>query len=269
MESKDLKAMTAANRQAWNASAVHHASGPAWEALVEGFSRPGFSVLDATLSACLQAVGIQGKSVVQVGCNNGRELLSTFSLGSSSGLGIDQSEAFIEQAERLNARAGAPCRFLCSDIFDLPSDAPNGFDIALITIGVLNWMPDLRRFFAVVADLMTDGGRLVIYETHPFLEMFDPASSAPFQPTCSYFRRAPIVETAALVYDGSRPGPVTESYWFVHRLGDVLNACIEAGLQIRRLEEYPHSIREVDYDIYAGQSTQLPMCFTLIATKSV
>ena len=41
---------------------------------------------------------------VQIGCNNGRELLSLPSLGAIPVLGIDQSAAFLDQARRLASR---------------------------------------------------------------------------------------------------------------------------------------------------------------------
>ena len=206
--------------------------------------------------------------MVQIGCNNGRELLSLMSLGAASGVGIDQSDEFLRQAAQLNAVAQASCRFICANIYDLPPDMPLGFDLALITIGVLGWMPDLAQFFGVVAGLLAPGGQLVVYETHPFLEMFDPASAEPFLPARSYFADAPIVSQRAIVYDGSVAGSAPASYWFVHRLGDVVNGCIGAGLQIDRLEEFAHSNREVDYDRYEMREAQLPLCYTLVARKT-
>ena len=166
----DRQAATEANCRAWNASAVHHGAGPAWDRLVHGFATPGFSTFDPTATACLRAVGIANKSLVQIGCNNGREVLSALSLGARSALGIDQSEAFLVQAAQLNAIANTDARFLRADIYGLPPDTPRGFDIALATIGVLNWMPDLPGFFRAAAGLLAEGGCLVVYETHPFLE---------------------------------------------------------------------------------------------------
>ena len=48
-------------------------------------------------------------------------------------------------------------------------------------------MPDLVIFFAVVTKLLRPGGRLVIYETHPVLEMFDPECPTPQIPMISSF----------------------------------------------------------------------------------
>ena len=46
-----------------------------------------------------------------------------------------------------------------------------------------------------------------------------------------------------------------------------MTGCIAAGLRIERLEEFPHSNREAEYDIYEARPAQLPMCYTLIARK--
>jgi len=170
------------------------------------------------------------------------------SLGAKHGLGIDQSKEFLKQAEELNACAAAPCEFLEADIYQLPDTVTSKFDVAFITIGVLGWMPDLQTFFAAVSSLLVKGGTLVIYETHPFLEMFLPDE--------------------AIIYDDSKPPPAAPWYWFNHPFHSIINGCIDSGLSIDRLNEYAHSNREVEYDIYRDQEIQLPMCFSLIASKT-
>jgi len=258
---------TQANKAAWNASAEHHAKGTEWQALLDGFTNSDFSTLDATLTETLSAIPLEGKSVVQVGCNNGRELLSTFALGATCGLGIDVSDEFIGAAEQLNAVAKRDCDFLCSDIYALPETVRRDFDVALITIGVINWMPDPGQFFTTIASLINPGGSLVVYETHPILEVFDPHSDDPFKPVSSYFKKTPWVDTHPIVYDGAVHDEISPSYWFNHTLGTVVTSCVDGGLSIQALHEHPHSNREVDYDVYRNQEAQLPMCFTLVATK--
>lgn len=262
------QAVTAANRQAWNDSAARHKTGENWQRLVAGFSKPGFSNFDETLTAALRNIDLHGKSIVQIGCNNGRETLSLAAFGARDCLGIDQSDEFIAQANELNQIAKQNCRFVRADIYALPKDIPRDFDLALITIGVLNWMPDLVRFFQVVSGMLRPGGQLLIYETHPFLEMFEPKADNPYLPAHSYFRADPFIDTDPIVYDGTGGGTVAPSYWFIHTLGDILGGCIAAGMQITRLEEFPHSNREVDYDLYEGQAAQIPMCYLLEARKA-
>lgn len=264
----DTSDITAKNRAAWDASAKHHENGPYWEEMVAGFALPNFSVFDPTMTQTLKEAGIAGARAVQVGCNNGREVLSACAIGARACVGIDQSAAFLEQARRLADHTKHNVSFIEGDIYDMPEDTPRDFDIAFITIGVLNWMPDLAGFFRVVAGLLRPGGRLVIYETHPMLEMFDPHADTPFLPDTSYFRTTPFIETEAITYDGSTPQDVGESYWFVHTLSAIVQGTLEAGLRLTRLQEFPHSIREVDYDIYENQTAQLPMSFLLCATKT-
>lgn len=81
----------------------------------------------------------------------------------------------------------------------------------------------------------------------------------------SYFRTRPFVDTGPIVYDGENEGDVSPSYWFIHKISDVLNGCIAAGLQVARFDEFPHSNREVEYDCYERQAVQLPMCYVLQA----
>ncbi len=265
---KKLSDITASNRDAWDASAAAFEEKDEWKDIVRRLKEPGFSTFDPTMTATLQELGIAGCRAVQIGCNNGRELLSLPVFGAVPALGIDVSAAFLAQARNLADLAGSECRFLNADIYDLPTDVETGFDLGVITIGVLNWMPDLPLFFRIVAGLLGVGAPLVIYETHPVMEMYDPESDTPFIPSWSYFNREPNSWSETITYDGSAGVPGPTSYWFTHGLGEIVTACIDAGFQIERLSEHAHSNREVAYDIYEGCDAQIPMCFTLVARKT-
>ncbi len=259
---------TDAKRTAWNASAAAFEQTDFWQDMVAQLRTPGFSAFDDTMSATLREIGVEGRRAVQIACNNGRELLSLPTFGAVPGLGIDISDDFLTQARKLAEIAGLDCEFLRADIYDLPTDVPRGFDLGLITIGVVNWMPDISGFFRAVASLLAQDAVLVIYETHPVLEMFDPESDDPYTPDESYFRKEPHVEEETIAYLGAESTKGPPLYWFVHTMGDIINACIAAGLTIERLTEHAHSNREELYDKYEGQDAQLPMCFTLVARKT-
>lgn len=257
---------TQSNRQAWDASAALHAAAPDWQDLLAAAAKPGFSVLDATLTETLTALDLEGRSAGQICCNNARELLSLPSLGIVPLWGVDGAAAFLEQGRALAQASGHMPDLICADVYALPATLPK-VDLLLITIGVLNWMPDLPRFFAGLADLIAPGGALVIYETHPFLEMFDPDAEDPFTPSISYFERAPYVDQNALTYDGVKHASDATGYWFQHTMGEIITGIAACGLRIERLTDHPHSNREVDYDIFAGRAAQVPMCFTLVARQ--
>jgi len=260
---------TQANKLAWNASAHLHRASEEWQRQLSGFAGASFSTFDPTVADALAGNGVRSARAVQIGCNNGRETLSMLALGAASATGIDQSDAFIAQAEELRdvSPHGSNARFICANVYALPDELAGQFDLALITIGVLNWMPDLTRFIAVVASLLAPGGRLVIYETHPVLDMFDPDGQDTHTPKYSYFRTEPFITEDEIVYDGSATGRAPPSYWHFHTMGDIVTGCVRAGMQITELTEFPHSNREVEYDIYIGNEAQLPLCYTLVATK--
>lgn len=264
MNPDSILTYTQANKAAWNASAHLHGQGASWDALLIAAGQPGFNVLDAYLNATLSDLGVEGQRAVQIGCNNARELLSLAALGARPVLGIDQSAAFLAQGAQLAAAARLSPRLLAANVYELP-DGLGEHDLALITIGVLNWMPDLPRFFQVVRGLLHPGAHLVINETHPILEMFNPDSATPLVPETSYFEKTPVRIDEAITYDGTDAGSGETGYWFLHTLGDIVTACVQSGFQLQRLEEHPHLNREEDYAIYENQPAQLPLCYTLVA----
>ena len=52
----DIRRITAQNRAAWDASAVHHGTGTYWDDLCTGFTDPTYSRFDAT-TQCLVDTG--------------------------------------------------------------------------------------------------------------------------------------------------------------------------------------------------------------------
>jgi len=256
-----------ANRAAWEASARFHERGAEFAGLLMGFRKAGFSCLDGVLTERLLALGVAGKEVAQICCNNGREILSVKNLEAGRCVGFDQSAAFLDQARRLAAAGGIACEFVEGDVYRIPAAYDGAFDIVLITVGVFGWMPDLGGFFDVVARLLRPGGALVVYEEHPIMNMFEPGAADPFKPVHSYFRAEPFEDTGAIVYDGTPGLPGKPQYWFVHTLGDLMTAALDRGLVIEHFREYPHSINAKQFEIYDNQPAQLPQSYTLIARK--
>lgn len=235
---------TDANREAWNEAAPRHARHNQAR-LLEAFAQPGHVSLGGHVHRALDVAGVAGKSVVQLCCNNGQDLLSVKNLGAGTCLGIDAAEAFIEQARELAAAAGHTdsVRFLASDIYALPGDLNESFDIGLITIGVLNWMPDLEGFFAQAARVIKPGGHLVIEDMHPVLFMYEEGEGgAPPYLAYSYFRTEPFEELNGLDYYGGERYAGKPNYSFWHRLDKIIMAGIGNGLELRHFEEVAKDI---------------------------
>ncbi len=265
---KTTEDYAAANRAAWEQAAAHHRAAPVFQALLTGFADPGFSCLDAVAAERLAVLGVAGKDVAQLCCNNARELLSVKNMGACRCVGFDQSAAFLDQGRELAAAGGLDCRLVAGDVYRIAAEFDGTFDLVLITIGVFGWMPDLDGFLDVVVRLLRPEGAFFVHEQHPIMNMFEPADPEdPHRLVNSYFRATPFVETDVIVYDGQAAGEGAAHYWFVHTLSDIVTACLEHGLTLEHFREYPHNISGADFDLYDGREAQLPQSYTLVARK--
>lgn len=105
-------------------------------------------------------------------CHFGLDTLSWARHGASV-TGLDFSGPAVEAARRIAAEVGLAAEFVQADLYDAPQ-ALRGhrFDIVYTGLGALNWLPDVRRWAAVVASLLQPGGFLYLSEFHPFVHVF-------------------------------------------------------------------------------------------------
>jgi len=258
---------TSANRRGWNQAApVHRAS--QFETLRERFAAPGYSCLDDLATSILtETIGVEGKAVVQLCCNNGRELLSVKNLGASRCVGFDIADAFIAQGRELATAGRLDAELVASDIYAIPHEYDGTFDVAFSTIGALGWLPDLTGAFAVCARLLQAGGAFFIYDEHPFLGMFEGDDAPPPSLRYSYFDKGPHRSDDGLDYFEFASYESDPVYWFQHTVSDILTACLDNGLALEHFREYEHDIANV-YRGFERQREQLPLCFTLIARQT-
>jgi len=263
---QETRAVTSANIEAWNEAApIHRKQNHARD--LENVRKPDFSCLDAVETKRLEALGIVGKDVAQVCCNNGRELLSVKLMGAGRCVGFDGAPGFIDDARELAEAASANVEFVCTDIYDIDPKFHQSFDLVTITIGVLGWMPDLKVFFKVVAGLIKPGGALFIYEQHPILDMIEPAEAdAPIVWELSYFNKDGYVETDGLDYYGGETYDAKPVTSFTHTMSDIVMAGIEHGLQVEHFEEFPHHISNTWWNVEHSK-IGLPMCYTMVCRK--
>lgn len=79
------------------------------------FAAPDDSCFDSIMHEALAEIGLAGKAVAQICCNNGRETISLRNLGAAEAVGFDRSAAFLEQARELNTLARQDCTFVEAD----------------------------------------------------------------------------------------------------------------------------------------------------------
>ncbi len=263
MQAKDF---TTANRAAWDQAAPLHRS-QNHDRLLKAFSEPGFSCLNDIEITRLKALDIAGKDVAQICCNNGRELLSVKNIGAGRCVGFDGYEGFVEQARDIASAGMIECEFVCTDIYDIGPQYYASFDVVTITIGVLSWMPELDKFFAVLGKLLRPGGVLFIYEQHPILDMIEPAAADdPVVWELSYFSKEPYVDTECLDYYGGGSYESKPLYSFSHTMAEIIMAGVNNKMAVEHFEEHPDHISNTWWNV-EKHGPELPMSYALVLRR--
>lgn len=265
MKHKDI---CEANRKAWNAAMPHHriAMNEAWD---RHFADPGFIWQKEPELSALQELDVIGKDVIHLCCNNGIELMSLRRMGMNRCVGIDISDEAIRDARDRASRFGIDCEFVQCNVYEVPELYNSSFDLVYISIGAFCWLPDLNDLFAVVKRLLRHGGKLFIYEQHPFTQML------PFDVACnqthpelafSYFQDGEISSTEGLDYYGGVEYQSPVSYEFTHTLSDILSALIANGLAVSVFNEYEDDISN-GFAWVKNTGLRIPLSYILCADR--
>ncbi len=253
-----------ANRAMWNATAAVHARA-SLPKLLERVAHPDFSTFDSVEKRVFAQLRLSGKDVAQPSCHNGSELISCKKAGAARCVGFDISEKFIAQGRTLTQAGGVDVSFVHTNVYDISDDYDASFDIVYVTIGALGWLRDLPAYFAVVVRLLRPGGHFFLYEMHPILDMFDAETG--LEVKHSYFRTEPYMVDAAPDYLDT--GTVVEgtSYWFHHKMSNIIGGVLGAGLELRLFEKYGHDQSEV-YAAFEGFEKKPPLSYALLTQKA-
>ncbi|KRV46482.1 hypothetical protein AQ490_11325 [Wenjunlia vitaminophila] len=180
---------------------------------------------------------VRGLRLLHLQCHFGLDTLSWARLGARA-TGVDLSPVAVRAARRLAAETGLDARFVCADVQGF-TDPGAPYDVVVSTYGVLCWLGDLPRWADSVAHNLRPGGRFVLVEFHPLLEVLHPGKVSG---AGRYFGpdRPPATWTQGTYADPAAPIRYREYRW-QHPVGSVLDALIAAGLVLERVEEYPYS----------------------------
>jgi SAM-dependent methyltransferase len=262
----ELKRYTEANRAAWNEVMPMHqrAAKEKWDRL---FAQPGFVRLSDLEIGLLQKIGIRGKNVAHLCCNNGVELLSLKNLGAAECIGFDISDEAISEARERAAQCGIDCGFVRSDVYEIGEEYNGRFDLVYISVGCFGWMPDLNLFFKKAAALLRKDGIIFIHEIHPFFEMLPVGKdqdAGSLRITGPYFKAEPYAEQGGLDYVGNSEYPATSTeYWFVHTLSDIIMGMIDNGVGIEHFSEYPTAVSP-DQHQFEEANAGIPLSLVLL-----
>jgi SAM-dependent methyltransferase len=232
------------NRVGWDRRAQAHVESTFYD--VEGFLAGNTSLREIEL---LELGEVKGRSLLHLQCHFGLDTLSWTRLGARC-TGVDISPVAIEQAKNLALKTGLETQFVCSDVYGFEAEAEQSFDIVYTSYGAVCWLPDLQRWADVIASNLAAGGTFYMVEFHPIYDLLA---------GYSYFTtELPDVEEEGS-YTENGTDVVAELATWAHPLSNVVNALVNAGIQIEQLNEFPFS----PYNCFEGMEEREPGRFYL------
>lgn len=238
------------NRDAWNQRTALHLKS-------EFYDLPGFLAGKLSLNPIELALlgDVKGKSVLHLQCHFGQDSLSLARLGARV-TGVDLSDQAVAQAQNLALQTQADARFICSDVYDLPKQLDEQFDMVFTSYGTIGWLPDLDRWAQTIHQFLKPGGKFVFVEFHPVVWMF----SNDFKSIAyRYFKSYPIVETETGSYAATEAPVELTSVTWNHGLGEVMGSLLRQQLQITHFEEFDYS----PYNCFEGAEEVAPSQFRI------
>lgn len=240
------------NRRAWDRATEAHNSHKRDQA---AFLRGGGSTLFPEEIELLG--GLSGLSLLHLQCNSGQDTLSLAQLGAEV-TGVDISDVAIEFARTLSQDSGIPGTFHRSDIYDWleaasAEDGPR-FDVVFSSYGAYCWLSDLDLWAQGIASVLRPGGRFVLVDFHPLLQIFE----EDWTPIHNYFgggrhtaweegigdyiaMSGPALAPSGYqdgIQNFANPHPSNEFTW---TLSDIVTGILKARLTLEELREYPYA----------------------------
>ncbi|KQC34175.1 methyltransferase type 12 [Nonlabens sp. YIK11] len=230
----DLHKAFATNKETWNARTQFHYDSHFYDKFAFAKAKNSLNHYEQ------EALGdVLGKSMLHLQCHFGQDSLSWAHKGAVV-TGVDISDTAIELARQLSQELSIPADFVCCNVLDTSQYIQQKFDIIFTSYGTIGWLPDLKPWATMIAQCLQPGGTFYMVEFHPIAWMFDYQTSPP-QMTYPYANTGVIYED----YKGSYASPdesfQSREYCWNHSLSEVVQALIDAGLQITTLSEHDGS----------------------------
>lgn len=215
---------------------------------------------------------VRGKTLLHLLCHFGMDTLSWAREGAIV-TGVDVSKESIKLAKKLSKDTSTPATFICSDVYSLHKVLNKEFDIIFASYGVLLWLSSMEKWAKVIHRFLKKGGVFYIVEVHPFTNML----SYDFKMEYKYFDKGPYEDTTPGTYTDWNADVSGTTYQWSYTISDIVTACINEGLTIEHLHEFPFTM----YDQFPGlmkvnkkgqyvlknSRIQIPLLFSLKARK--
>lgn len=267
------------NRASWDERAPAHAQ--SHDYAVERFVEDPTFLSEVVRFDVPRLGDLNGLRGVHLQCHIGTDTLSLVRLGAQM-TGLDFSEPALVEARALAERTQTAVDFVQADVYSaLDVLEREAYDLVFTGIGALCWLPDVRRWAAIVAALLRPGGRLFIREGHPMLwSLADESTTDQLLVKHDYFEGAePLVFEEGGTYVTTEvefTNNITHSW--NHGLGEIITALLEEGMTLTGFQEHDsvpwnalpeamHLTEGGEYRLAEGPR-RLAASYTLQAVKS-
>lgn len=257
------------NASAWNKRTQVHVDSAfyATEKVLSGTN--SINELDISLLGDINEL-----KLLHLQCHFGLDTISLSRMGADC-TGIDISVAAIEKAREFSKLANTKITFCVADAQRIDGiTAPSSFDVVYTSYGVLCWIEDLREWAQGISNALKSGGRLILIEYHPFLNVVFPGC---LTGTSDYFNssRGHLTHSNGTYTDRNSEIEYDEVRW-AHSISEIHAALTEANLSVKKFGEhsfspYPIVSSLVNYDnniwCEAKGSNKLPYLMSFCAEK--
>ena len=228
------------------------------------------------LTPWLPEGSLAGLDLCHLQCHIGTDTVSLAREGARV-TGVDFSHPALVSAAALAERAVVDVTWVEADVLDARAAVAGDFDVVYTSIGTICWLADLDRWAAQVAGLLRPGGVFFIRDGHPALFALDEDADE-LVTRHRYFLDGTAQQwDDASTYAGDGMVARTRTYEWPHPLSEIVNALLDAGLRLRRLDEgrtlpwrfSPRMEQAADGDWVwpAADRDRIPTTFTIVATR--
>jgi len=199
---------------------------------------------------------IQGKRIIVPQFGDALVLLACARRGANV-TGVDLSREQIRLAKKEAKYCHVKATLIEADWQNLPESVPdNYYDLAVAECGIFIWIEHLDAWMKSTHRVLKTNGKMIVTDFHPF-NLITGQERGRIVVKRSYFCQGhPINHLASDASEKNAP----QSAEFLWKLSDIINAAIEAGFQINRIEEF--RVKQT-----AEAVSLVPTDFLLVATK--
>lgn len=259
--------LSRANQSAWDAKTPHHVKSRFYD--VPLFLSGGSTLkgLECDLCGC-----VRGLDLLHLQCHFGLDTLSWARLGARV-TGVDFSAAAIAAARGLADQSGLLATFIQADVQALPDNLDSGFDLVISTYGTLCWLGDLEAWARGIANALRPGGRFVLVEFHPILDVFYDGCISNRD---DYFSDGANELKSNGTYADCTADVLLTEYLWQHPVSEVVTALIGKGMRLKSLVEYPFCsyriVPELDVEVSgywhsSKAQRRIPYLYSLVLSR--